>query len=181
MHDMMLPALFLDRPELELRAVYKSISLFCRGGTSSGNPDDKRLTGILIWHGSQVRLCSARTGALILYRSPYVHTRKSTSSTVLSQSDNGVQYVDCNPGCGGCLREGPHRWVYNLFVLHSSDAVQVGHETLLTKRWRPVSRSQPGPNHCRHVELLGFVRRRTVTVRYGLCASVGKTPAPWCF
>ena len=115
-HDMT-SALFLDRPELELRAVYKSVSLFCRGGTSSDNPDDERPTGILVWHGSQVCLWSACTGTLIL--SPYtVHTRKSTSSTILSQSDNGVQYVDCNPGRSGYQREGAHRWVYGLFVLH---------------------------------------------------------------
>jgi len=122
-HDMMLPALFLDRPKLELQESYKSLSLFCRG-TNSGNPDDERPTGILVWHRSQVRLWFARTGTLTLYRSPYtVHTRKSLSSTALSQSDNGVQYVDCNPGRGGCPREGAHRWVYGLFVLHSSDAV----------------------------------------------------------
>jgi len=119
----MLPTLFLDRLESELWAIYKSLPLFCRG-TNSGNPDYEQRTGILVWHGSQVRLRSARTGTLILYRSPYtVHTRKSTSSTVLSQPDNGVQYVDCNPGRGGCPREGTHRWVYGLIVLHSSDAV----------------------------------------------------------
>ena len=78
----------------------------------------------LMMSDPQVRLWFARTGTLTLYRSPYtVHTRKSLSSTALSQSDNGVQYVDCNPGRGGCPREGAHRWVYGLFVLHSSDAV----------------------------------------------------------
>ena len=69
MHDV--TALFLDRPESDLRVVgfaYKSLSLFCRGGTSSGNLDDKRPTAILVWHGSQVRPWSARTGMLILYR-----------------------------------------------------------------------------------------------------------------
>jgi len=101
-HDVMLPVLFLDRLELELRESYKSLLLFCRG-TNSGSPNDERPTGILVWHRSQVCLWFARTGTLTLYRSPYtVHTRKSMSSTVLSQSDNGVQYVDCNPGCGGC-------------------------------------------------------------------------------
>jgi len=60
-----------------------------------------------------VRLWSARTGTLILYRSPFtVHTHKSMSSTVLSQSDDGIQYVDCSLGkvnarekehIGGCM------------------------------------------------------------------------------
>jgi len=96
----MISALFLDWLELELWVVYKSILLFCRGGTSSNNPDDERHTGILVWHGSQVYLWSACIGTLIL--SPYtIHTHKSMSNTILSQSDNGVQYVDYNPGRSG--------------------------------------------------------------------------------
>ena len=103
--------LFLDRPESDLWVVgfvHKSLSLFCGGGTSSGNPNDKRHTAILVWYGPQVRLWSARTGTLILYRFPFtVPTRKSMSSTVLSQSDDGVQYVDCNPGKANARKKGP--------------------------------------------------------------------------
>jgi len=109
-HDMMLPALFLDRPKLELRESYKSLSLFCRG---SGNPDDERPTGILVWHRSQVRLWFARTGTLTLYRSPYtVHTRKSLSSTALgrltmvsSMSTATLAVVDAREKgpIGGCM------------------------------------------------------------------------------
>ena len=68
-----------------------------------------------------------------------------------------------------------------MIVLHSSDAVQVGDETPVTKQWRPCYFPlTTWSNHCRHVGLLGTARRRTVTVRYGSCASTGKTPAPWC-
>ena len=109
MHDVVV--LFLDRPESDFWVVgfvHKSLSLFCGGGTSSGNPNDKQPTAILVWYGSQVRLWSTRTGTLILYRSPFtVHTRKSTSSTVLFQSDGGVQYVDCNPGKVNAREKGP--------------------------------------------------------------------------
>ena len=108
----MLPALFLDRLESELWAIYKSLPLFCRG-TNSGNPDYEQRTGILVWHGSQVRLRSARTGTLILYRSPYtVHTRKSLSSTALgrltmvsSMSTATLAVVDAREKgpIGGCM------------------------------------------------------------------------------
>ena len=61
-HDMMLPALFLDRPKLELRESYKSLSLFCRG---SGNPDDERPTGAPMvcshWNANTVQVSLHRS------------------------------------------------------------------------------------------------------------------------
>jgi len=139
----MLPALFLDQLESELWAVYKSLLLFCRG-TNSGNPDYEWPTGILVWHGSQVHLWSARSGTLILYRSPYaIHTRKSMSSTVLTMVSSmltaALAVVDaCEKGpIGGCKV-----WLYCIVLTWCR---------LETRHWwrssgvHVIFRWQPGP------------------------------------
>ena len=102
-HNMMLPALFRD-----WLAVYKSLLLFCRGGTGSGNSNDQQSIGALIWPGSKERVLSACTWKLMLWmvliRTLFwlnwtVYTCcRSTFSTILSQSNDVVQYVDYNPG-----------------------------------------------------------------------------------
>ena len=93
-----------------------------------------------------------------------VHTRKSTSSAVLSQSDDGLQYVDCctlgsDSSVSDACEKGPIGEC--LIRVYCTALTRCRLDT--RHRWRSsgvrvIFRSQPGPTIARHEGLQGAAR-----------------------